>query len=375
MSSSLRAFSEGSDGSDMDSGPEDTPDSDNTLAPFVLAVTISSLAAREANRLEYEAKLALEEAQSAYKKAREVTKEAVAKVKIDEAAWKKYRSGLRQEAGMSYGAAEELERTQRRQERMEAQRAAHRQEQQPAARPPTRHPRRTRKRARGEGEAAADAAALRAVGKGPVVEGEGGEDSSDKGALAAGSALCPPPSPTPPSVSDSGSDGGGGCGTAGHASAARYDFAAAKAAAATARPPAVTGVSVPTDTRVPAPAVAFADEEEADRSIFWNRLMPKVGWKQGTRITDEMMDEALQYLPAQHPGALERLAATDPGISESGTLTWQAIVRAKVVLVEAMTRNAGVTGDEAVTGAIAASTAPLCPAPSSPPVCLYRHNG
>ena len=86
MSSSLRAFSEGSDGSDMDSGPEDTPDSDNTLAPFVFAVTISSLAAREANRLEYEAKLALEEAQSAYKKAREVTKEAVAKVKIDEAA-------------------------------------------------------------------------------------------------------------------------------------------------------------------------------------------------------------------------------------------------------------------------------------------------
>ena len=62
MSSSLRAFSEGSDGSDMGSGPEDTPDSDNTLAPFVLAVTISSLAAREANRLEYEAKLALEEA-------------------------------------------------------------------------------------------------------------------------------------------------------------------------------------------------------------------------------------------------------------------------------------------------------------------------
>ena len=372
MSSSLRAPSEGSD---VDSEPEDTPDSDNTLAPFLLAVTISSLAATEANRLEDEAKLALEVAQSAYKKAREVTKEAVAKVKIDEAAWKKSRSELRQRHGMSCGAAEELERTQRRQERMEAKRAALRQEQQPAARPPTRHPRRTRKRARGEGEAAADAAALRAVGKGPVVEGEGGEDSSDKGALAAGSALCPPPSPTPPSVSDSGSDGGGGCGTAGHASAARYDFAAAKAAAATARPPAVTGVSVPTDTRVPAPAVAFADEEEADRSIFWNRLMPKVGWKQGTRITDEMMDEALQHLPAQHPGALERLAATDPGISESGSLTWQAIVRAKVVLVEAMTRNAGVTGDEAVTGAIAASTAPLCPAPSSPPVCLYRHNG
>ena len=367
MSSSLRAFSEGSDGSDMDSGPEDTPDSDNTLAPFVLAVTISSLAAREANRLEYEAKLALEEAQSAYKKAREVTKEAVAKVKLDEAAWKKCRSALRQEAGMSYGAAEELERTRRRQERMEAQRAARRQEQQPAARP-TRNPGRTRKRARGEGEAAADAAALRAVGKGPVVEGEGGEDSSDKGALAAGSALCPPPSPTPPSVSDSGSDGGGGCGTAGHASAARYDFAAAKAAAATARPPAVTGVSVPTDTRVPAPAVAFADHEEADQG-------KKVGWKQGTRVTDDMMDEALQRLPAQHPGVLERLAATDPGISIHGSLTWRAIVRAKVVLVEAMTRNAGVTGDEAVTGAIAASTAPLCPAPSSPPVCLYRHNG
>ena len=353
MSSSLRAFSEGSDGSDMDSGPEDTPDSDNTLAPFVLAVTISSLAAREANRLEYEAKLALEEAQSAYKKAREVTKEAVAKVKIDEAAWKKYRSGLRQEAGMSYGAAEELERTQRRQERMEAQRAAHRQEL-VAARPPTRHHRRTRKRARDQGEAAADAAAVRAVGKGPVVEGEGGEDSSDQGALAAGSALCPPPSPTPPSVSDSTSDSGRGCGTRGLAPA-RYDLAAAKAAAA--------------------PAVAFADEEEADRSIFWNRLMPKVGWKQGTRITDEMMDEALQHLPAQHPGALERLAATDPGISIHGSLTWRAIVRAKVVLVEAMTRNAGVTGDEAVTGAIAASTAPLCPAPSSPPVCLYRHNG
>ena len=364
MSSSLRAPSEGSD---VDSGPEDTPDSDNTLAPFLMAVTISSLAAREADRLEDEAKLALEEAQSAYKKAREVTKEAVAKVKIDEAAWKKYRSALRQEAGMSYGAAEELERTQRRQERMEAQRAARRQEQQPAARPPTCNPRRTRKRARGEGEAAADAAAVRAVGKGPVVEGEGGEDSSDQGALAAGSALCPPPSPTPPSVSDSGSDGGGGCGTAGLAPA-RYDFAAAKAAAAPARPPAVTGVSVPTDTRVPAPAVAFADHEEADQG-------KKVGWKQGTRVTDDMMDEALRRLPAQHPGVLERLAATSPGISIHGSLTWRAIVRAKVVLVEAMTRNAGVTGDEAVTGAIAASTAPLCPAPSSPPVCLYRHNG
>ena len=373
MSSSLRAPSEGSD---VDSGPEDTPDSDNTLAPFVLAVTISSLAAREANRLEDEAKLALEEAQSAYKKAREVTKEAVAKVKIDEAAWKKYRSALRQEARdvlrRGGGVGEDAETP-----------GTHggttccfdRQEQQAAARPPTRHPKKKKARKAEEREAAADAAALRAVGKGPVVEGEGGEDSSDKGALAAGSALCPPPSPTPPSVSDSGSDGGGGCGTAGHASAARYDFAAAKAAAATARPPAVTGVSVPTDTRVPAPAVAFADEEEADRSISWNRLMPKVGWKQGTRITDEMMDEALQHLPAQHPGALERLAATDPGISESGSLTWQAIVRAKVVLVEAMTRNAGVTGDEAVTGAIAASTAPLCPAPSSPPVCLYRHNG
>ena len=368
MSSSLRAFSEGSDGSDMDSGPEDTPDPNNTLAPFLMAVTASSLAAREADRLEDEAKLALEEAQSAYKKAREVTKEAVAKVKFDETAWRKYRSDLRQRHGMSYGAAEELERTQRRQERIEAQRAAHRQEQQPAARPPTRHHRRTRKRARDQGEAAADAAAVRAVGKGPVVEGEGGEDSSDQGALAAGSALCPPPSPTPPSVSDSGSDGGGGCGTAGHASAARYDFAAAKAAAATARPPAVTGVSVPTDTRVPAPAVAFADHEEADQG-------KKVGWKQGTRVTDDMMDEALQRLPAQHPGVLERLAATSPGISIHGSLTWRAIVRAKVVLVEAMTRNAGVTGDEAVTGAIAASTAPLCPAPSSPPVCLYRHNG
>ena len=366
MSSSLRAFSEGSDGSDVDSGPEDTPDSDNTLAPFVLAVTISSLAAREANRLEYEAKRALEEAQSAYKKAREVTKEAVAKVKLDEAAWKKCRSALRQEAGMSYGAAEELERTRRRQERMEAQRAARRQEQQPAA-PPTRNNRRTRKRARGEGEAAADAAALRAVGKGPVVEGEGGEDSSDKGALAAGSALCPPPSPTPPSVSDSGSDGGGDDGTAGQRVLHRCR-AAAKAAAATALPPAVTGVSVPTDTRVPAPAVAFADHEEADQG-------KKVGWKQGTLVTDDMMDEALRRLPAQHPGVLERLAATDPGISIDGSLTWRAIVRAKVVLLEAMTRNAGVTGDEAVTGAIAASTAPLCPAPSSPPVCLYRHNG
>ena len=159
MSSSLRAPSEGSDGSDMDSGPEDTPDPNNTLAPFLMAVTASSLAAREADRLEDEAKLALEEAQSAYKKAREVTKEAVAKVKIDEAAWKKYRSDLRQRHGMSYGAAEELERTQRRQERIEAQRAAHRQEQQP-----TRNRRRTRKRARGEGEAAADAAAVRAVG-------------------------------------------------------------------------------------------------------------------------------------------------------------------------------------------------------------------
>ena len=96
MSSSLRAPSEGSD---VDSEPEDTPDSDNTLAPFLLAVTISSLAATEANRLEDEAKLALEVAQSAYKKAREVTKEAVAKVKIDEAAWKKSRSELRQRHG------------------------------------------------------------------------------------------------------------------------------------------------------------------------------------------------------------------------------------------------------------------------------------
>ena len=71
-----------------------------------------------------------------------------------------------------------------------------------------------------------------------------------------------------------------------------------------------------------------------------------------------MMDEALQHLPAQHPGALERLAATDPGVvTVERSLTWQASAK---VVVAAMAA-AGVTGDEAVTGAIAASTAPLLP--------------